>query len=114
TRSFLLIHGGRVLASGDAREVRSMLSGVPVEVELAGDGLVGLAQSATAQPWLNGLSFNAERSRLTLRVTDQARFLEFLAAAACAEGVNLSAVASPDDTLEGAFGLLLRAHRGEG
>lgn len=114
TTSFLLIHGGRVLASGDAREVRAMLSGFPVEVELSGEGLVCLAQQVTTEPWFSGLSFNNSKSRLTVRVTDQSRFLEFLSTAACVDGINVTAVESPDASLEGAFGLLLRAHRGEG
>lgn len=113
TSSFLLIHGGRVLASGDAREVRSMLSGFPVEVELQGTGLAQLAQRFTAHAWLNGLSFNGDRSRLRVRVTDQNQFLAELSRAACEAGINVSSLASPDGSLEDAFELLLRAHRGE-
>lgn len=114
TTSFLLIHGGRVLASGDAREVRSMLSGFPVEVELQGSGLSQLAQRFSAHTWLSGLEISDDRSRMTVRVTDQGQFLAELAHAACDPGVNVSSVASPDGSLEGAFELLLRAHRGEG
>ncbi len=114
TSAFLLIHGGRVLASGDAREVRSMLSGFPVEVEVEGDGLEGFAQKLVSQTWFSGLSFGESKRLLKLSVTDQTQFLEYLAAAACEAEVNLTAVRSPDGSLEGAFGLLLRAHRGEG
>lgn len=114
TSAFLLIHGGRVLASGDAREVRSMLSGFPVEVEVEGDGLEGFAQNLVSQTWFSGLSFGESKRLLKLSVTDQTQFLEYLAAAACEAEVNLTAVRSPDGSLEGAFGLLLRAHRGEG
>ena len=113
TTSFLLIHGGRVLASGDAREVRSMLSGFPVEVELQGTGLTQLAQRFTARDWLSGLSFSDDRKRMTVRVTDQNQFLGELARGACEAGINVSSVESPDGSLEGAFELLLRAHRGE-
>lgn len=114
TSAFLLIHGGRVLASGDGREVRSMLSGFPVEVEVEGDGLEGFAQNLVSQTWFSGLSFGESKRLLKLSVTDQTQFLEYLAAAACEAEVNLTAVRSPDGSLEGAFGLLLRAHRGEG
>ncbi len=113
TNSFLLIHGGRVLASGDAREVRSMLSGFPVEVELRGTGLAQLAQRFAAHTWLSGLALSDDRSRMTVRVTDQQRFLAELARGACQAGINVSSVDSPDGSLEGAFELLLRAHRGE-
>jgi ABC-2 type transport system ATP-binding protein len=114
TSAFLLIHGGRVLASGDAREVRSMLSGFPVEVEVEGEGLERFAQNLVSQPWFSGLTFAESKRLLKLSVTDQNQFLEYLSAAACDAEVNLTAVRSPDGSLEGAFGLLLRAHRGEG
>ncbi len=113
TTSFLLIHGGRVLASGDAREVRSMLSGFPVEVELQGSGLTHLAQLFSTQTWFRGLSFSDDHQRLKVRVTDQSQFFAALAQAACDADVNLSSVEAPDGSLEGAFELLLRAHRGE-
>ncbi len=113
TTSFLLIHGGRVLASGDAREVRSMLSGFPVEVELHGTGLTQLAQQFSTQNWFRGLTLSDDRQTMKVSVTDQSQFLATLAQAACDPGVNLSSVDSPDGSLEGAFDLLLRAHRGE-
>ncbi len=113
TTSFLLIHGGRVLASGDAREVRSMLSGFPVEVDLQGEGLTRLAEQFSTQPWLRGLSFSDNRQRLRVSVTDQTQFLSALASAACDPQVQLQRVHSPEGSLEGAFELLLRAHRGE-
>lgn len=113
TSSFLLIHGGRILASGDAREVRSMLSGFPIEVELQGSGLSQLAQSCSTQAWLRGLSFSDDGERLTVSVTDQGQFLAWLSAAACQPSIQLKVVASPAGSLEGAFELLLRAHRGE-
>ncbi len=113
TTSFLLIYGGRILASGDAREVRQMLSGFPVEVELQGQGLPLLARRLTDHDWLSGLSFSQDRSRLSLRVTDHTEFLEFLSQATGDEGLDITALNSPDGSLEGAFELLLRAHRGE-
>lgn len=113
TTSFLLIYGGRVLASGDAREVRSMLSGFPVEVELQGTGLTQLAQQFASQAWFRGLNFSEDGQRMKVRVTDQSLFLAALTHSACETGVNLSSIDTPDGSLEGAFELLLRAHRGE-
>lgn len=113
TSSFLLIYGGRVLASGDAREVRSMLSGFPVEVELQGTGLTQLAQAIATQTWFRGLNLSENGQRMKVRVTDQSLFLAALAHSACETGVNLSSIDTPDGSLEGAFELLLRAHRGE-
>lgn len=113
TTSFLLIYGGRILATGDAREVSSMLSGFPVDVRLEGDGLQLLASQFVGQAWLNGLRFEADRQAMRLQVADSHAFLEALATAAVQPGVNIQTVDSPDGTLEAAFELLLRVHRGE-
>ena len=113
TTSFLLIHGGRVLASGDAREVRSMLSGFPVEVVVSGSGLARLAEQLASQVWFRGMTWNATQTQLTVQVIDQLQLLECLTQVACQSGVNVASVSSPDGSLEGAFDLLLKAHRGE-
>lgn len=113
TNQFLLIYGGRILASGNAPEVRSMLSEIPVEVKIAGSGLTHLAAELANQTWLTGLQFSADRSNLSVSVADQVSFQQFLQSAACDEKVNITAIDSPDSTLEGAFELLLRVHRGE-
>ena len=114
TRSFLLIHGGRILASGDASEVRSMLAGIPVEVTLAGSGLDQLIQRAAVQPWMKGFSFADDRRQVSVQVTDQYSFHQFLTASANEDDICIESVDSPEESLDGAFNLLLRAHRGEG
>jgi ABC-2 type transport system ATP-binding protein len=113
TAGFLLIHGGRILASGDAREVRSMLSGFPVEVELTGNGLQFLAREAIECSWCNGVTISHDKSRLKLNASDHSKLLSFLSAVACREEVCITGLKSPSGSLENAFELLLKAHRGE-
>ena len=72
-----------------------------------------LARRFSSQAWFRGLSFSEDRQRMTIRVSDQSQFLTALSQAACDDDVNLSSVNSPDGSLEGAFEMLLRAHRGE-
>ncbi|MCA9125846.1 MAG: ABC transporter ATP-binding protein [Planctomycetales bacterium] len=113
TSAFLLIHGGRILATGDAHEVTQMLSGFPVEVQLTGSGLGLVAQQMAQQDWLTGMQFSESRENLTLRVRDRRPFLDMLANLATLPGVGIEKVDSPDGSLEAAFDLLLRVHRGE-
>ena len=113
TSSFLLIHGGRILASGDATEVRSMLSGFPVEVKIRGSGLDSVVKQLSSESWLRGIDVDDERQSLTIRVADKGAFQKRLQEIATSPGVHLSHVESPDGTLEAAFDLLLQVHRGE-
>lgn len=113
TTSFLLIHGGRILASGDAGEVRSMLSGFPAEIRINGTGLQHLAQGLIDQPWLQGLDVSEDQKSLTIRVADKRALQGRLVELACHPDVMISTVDSPDGSLEVAFDLLLKVHRGE-
>ena len=113
TSSFLLIHGGRILATGNAGEVRSMLRGFPVEVVLRGSGLSRIASAIAQEPWLRGLDITEGESQIRVRVAEQGIFQERLVELACLPGVNILSVESPDGTLESAFDLLLSVHRGE-
>ncbi len=113
TAAFLLIHGGRILASGDASEVRSMLSGFPVEVCLRGSGLRRVAAEIANEDWLQGIDVEHEPQQLRIRVSDQAAFQQRLAQLVQLPEVNLTSLESPDGSLEAAFDLLLRVHRGE-
>ncbi|MEM8733955.1 MAG: ABC transporter ATP-binding protein [Planctomycetota bacterium] len=113
TSSFLLIHGGRILASGDASEVRTMLRGFPVEVRLTGRGLDHLAGVLSQESWMMGLDFEDAGQTLVIRVGDKGAFYDRLRELACDEKIALNSIDSPDGSLESAFDLLLRVHRGE-
>ncbi len=113
TSAFLLIHGGRILAAGDASEVRSMLSGFPIEVQLKGDGLRLVVERLASEDCLDGVEFAAEGRSVKVQVSDGDRLQELLGELATLPGVNIASIDSPDGTLEAAFELLLKVHRGE-
>lgn len=113
TSAFLLIHGGRILASGEAAEVRSMLRAFPVEVRLTGTGLQKIATELMGETWLSGASFSEDKNQLTVSVSDKGAFQDRIAKLACLPEVEIVAVESPDGSLESAFDLLLNVHRGE-
>lgn len=113
TSSFLLIHGGRILASGDARDVRTMLRGFPVEVRLQGRGLQHVAAHLVTESWLRGIDLSEDKTGLTIRVSDKEALQSRLAKLACEPEVDIVSLESPDGSLETAFELLLSVHRGE-
>lgn len=113
TEAFLLIYGGRVLATGNASEVNTMLSGFPVEVRLVGQGLRTLVERIASDDCLNSAHFENSQRSVTIGVSDSLRFTELLSDAATLPGVNIESVDSPGGSLEAAFELLLKVHRGE-
>ncbi len=113
TKAFLLIHGGRILASGDAADVRAMLSGFPAQIFVRGEGLPRIAMELSSERWFRGLDLSADQAEMTIRVSDKVAFLKRLVELANLPQVNVFALESPDGSLESAFEMLLRVHRGE-
>jgi ABC-2 type transport system ATP-binding protein len=113
TTSFLLIHGGRILATGNAREVGSMLSGFPVEVRIAGSGLQQMVAELVTKDWFDSCRFDSDYRSLRLSVSDSSQLLDELKRQALRPEVTIESLESPDGTLEAAFELLLKVHRGE-
>ena len=60
TQQFLLIHGGRILASGDANEVQAMIVDFPQEIILKGHGLSELAAAIAGKDWVSSTRFTLD------------------------------------------------------
>ncbi len=70
TSSFLLIYNGRLLASGEATEIESILADTPQEVEIRGVDAAKLIHRLAEEPWVSGLKTQDDRTRLTVSVRD--------------------------------------------
>lgn len=116
TESFLLICGGRLLASGTASEVNELLFDTPSEISidctephrLAGALMQDeLATSVVVEKQISG----AERLHVkTLRAGTLCSRLPDITTAA---KVNITRMVSADDSLQALFNSLLKIHRGE-
>lgn len=113
TTSFLLIHGGRLLASGNATEVRSMLDGFPVEIVLGGKSLHHLARLLAEESWIRGIEVSDSGDEVRVQVSDKDAFQTRLLDLANQSDIHIDAVESEDGGLEAAFDLLLKVHRGD-
>jgi ABC-2 type transport system ATP-binding protein len=113
TSAFLLIHGGRLLASGQASEVQADLVDYPQEVRLRGRGLENLAAQLVQSTGVDRLEFNFHRDEMTLHVRHSEVFFRELVELAQRPGVALQSVESSQGSLDAAFEALLRRHRGE-
>ena len=113
TESFLLIHGGRLLASGPARDVPSMLSDFPQQIVLEGLGLDLVAQQLVDQAWISELRFGPDHRSLEIGAADPKRLHERLRTLACQEGVAIHQVRTPEGNLASAFEILVQKQKGD-
>jgi ABC-2 type transport system ATP-binding protein len=110
TRSFLLISGGRLLASGSTEEISRLLTSVPATVELALNEPRKLAAQLVASGLVDSVRVEADRLHAT---TGSGRELaQFLADQSVSGALEISEVRSSDDSLQDVFHSLMKLHRG--
>lgn len=113
TTSFLLIHGGRLLASGTAGEIESILADTPQEVTLFGKDVGRLAQRLASVNWLDAMVLTGERGELRLALRDPTKLYEKLAGWIDEEQLQIDRLQTANGELTSLFESLLRHHRGE-
>lgn len=113
TSSFLLIHGGRLLASGTASEIESILADTPQEVTLVGKDVGRLAAHLTNAEWIDSIHFTSARSELRLALRDPSRFYELLPNWINEDQLQIDQLRTANGELTSLFESLLRHHRGE-
>ncbi len=111
TESFLLISGGRLLASGTAQEVHAMMQGLPNEITLR-----------CSDPHRLGALLMQERVADSVRVVDglltvatpnPSRVFEPLPRWLAQTGLQVTEMHSADESLQALFNSLMKMHRGE-
>jgi ABC-2 type transport system ATP-binding protein len=113
TSSFLLIHGGRLLASGTALEIESILAGTPQEVTLIGPDVGRLVQRLAEASWVDGMHLGANRNELRVALRDPAVLYQSLANWIVQDDLQIDRLQSASGDLTSLFESLLRHHRGE-
>ena len=113
TRSFLLISGGRLLASGSAEEVHSWLVDVPSELRMRGTGLDLLAERMLHEQVVETLRWEDEKRVLVFSTRTPSAVYRQLANWSGEIDCTIDELHSSDDSLESLFRALLRIHRGE-
>ncbi|MFO1007670.1 MAG: ABC transporter ATP-binding protein [Planctomycetaceae bacterium] len=111
TESFLLISGGRLLASGTAQQVHAMMQGLPNEITLR-----------CSDPHRLGALLMQERVADSVRVVDglltvatpnPSRVFEPLPRWLAQTGLQVTEMHSADESLQALFNSLMKMHRGE-
>ena len=111
TRSFLLISGGRLLASGSTDEIGSLLSNMPSEVRLKVQSPRQLAAELLQGGLAETVSIEGERD-LRLTTISAGRLSEFLGQAISEGRYLITEMRSTEDSLQDVFNSLMKLHRG--
>ena len=102
----LVIHAGRLAASGDFRQIRRLRTDRPHTFRIRSSDDRALGAALVAQPAVFGVELSD--GRLIARVGDYGAFTAALAATAKRAAVSLYEVAPTDDSLESVFAYLVR------
>jgi len=113
TSSFLLIHGGRLLASGTARDVEQIIADTPQEVVLFGPDVPRLIPHLADQSWVDSIQLLSERTELRIGLRDPTNLYQSLAGWISADHLQVDRLQTADSNLTAVFESLLRRHRGE-
>ena len=113
TSSFMLIHGGRLLASGTASEIDAILADTPKEVTVHGADVTRLASRLIGFEWVDSVSLNKQGSQLKLALRDPQELYRQLAHWVTSDGLRIDRLQAETGELTAVLDSLLRHHRGE-
>lgn len=107
TDQFVLVYGGRVLASGKVREIRSLMNEFPHRITIRCADAKVLAHALVRELSIDGVEIDVDRGELVVLTKEPGAFYGGLPAVAKASGVAVSELVSADDTLEAVFNYLV-------
>ena len=110
--SFLLISGGRLLASGSPTEVRSILTSAPSRLVIRSSDSKKLANRLIDECPVDGIEFSKD-DQLIVTTRHSQTTLESITRLAASGQLEVSEISSTDDSLKTLFSTLMKIHRGE-
>ena len=113
TSQFLLIFGGRLLASGTSEELEGFVAKAPQEVVVVGSGVVSLVPKLADREWVDSIQLVENQSKLRVGLRDPIAFYEALTQWIADESLQIEQLLTADGNLTTIFESLLRFHRGD-
>jgi len=107
-----VILGGRLVASGTALEIRSLIESLPAEIRVRCSPPQRFAEVAWRSAGVE--SVRVEPEGIVVVATRQPAALAAVAQQAAEDGLAIAEVMPADRSLEGIFGRLVQLHRGVG
>jgi ABC-2 type transport system ATP-binding protein len=109
TRSILLMHRGRMMASGNLREIRGLIDKHPHKIRVVTPTPRRLAQSLSELPNVVSMRFEPGDRALALQVREPDEFYTALKNIALDHEIDIVSLASPDNNLEAVFNYLVQS-----
>lgn len=111
--SFLLISGGRLLASGSQQEVRKILADSPSRLMFSTNSPKKLATMLIEHCPVQSIELGNDGSTLVLETLSTAEVFDKLPTLLTQSGIQIYELTSHDDSLNSLFATLMQIHRGE-
>jgi ABC-2 type transport system ATP-binding protein len=111
TQSFLLICGGRLLASGSAEEVHTLLAEIPNEIQIRSSDPSALARLLVEERVVESVRF-VDSDALLVSTRCPAAIYSGLPGWIAGTGLEVRELRSTDESLHALFNSLMRIHRG--
>lgn len=109
TRSILLLHRGRLLATGDLRDIRALIDKHPHKIRIETPEPRRLAGQLTPLPNVVSARFDRSGAALQLEVREPDAFYTSLMNIAIEQKIPIYGFNSPDNNLESVFKYLVEA-----
>lgn len=107
TEEFLLIYGGRVLASGNVHEIRGLMNEYAHHITIRCQQGRRLAERLVHDVPISGLELDDEQQTLQVRTQAPREFYQLLPQIVTQLGISVHEVISDDDNLEAVFKYLV-------
>ena len=107
TSRIVLVHHGRILASGQVPEVREAISARPLQIFLRCRSARELATALVTWPSVKSLSFGTDERNLTVETTDAASFYAALGKLLAESELGIEILNPLDDNLAAVFQYLV-------
>jgi len=107
TRSILLLHRGRLLASGDLRAIRDLIDKYPHRITIETEQTREVAARLAALPYIVSLEFGRDGRSLELKTREPDRFYDEIPHLVLDQGLSIDGFGSPDNNLESVFHYLV-------
>ena len=109
TRSLLLLHRGRLLATGDLGIIRSLIDKHPHQIRIETDSPRDAAALLAHLPNIVSMKFDRSGEAIQLEVREPGAFYDAVMNAILDQGLEIRGISSPDNNLESVFKYLVEA-----
>ncbi|MEM7200516.1 MAG: ABC transporter ATP-binding protein [Planctomycetota bacterium] len=107
TDEFVLVFGGRILASGHVQEIRSLMNEFPHRITIRCDRPQALATRLVRDLPIQGVEISGDQHELAVLTKEPAAFYRGFGSAVLEERVTVHELTSADDNLQAVFDYLV-------